>query len=304
MQCGDLERYLEAFLDGRLGRSRSAILRRHLAMCAGCRARIERLRQFERDMQRRFRSMRQDDSIWRGLELDLVAAGRGGAVPHLLALPRLLPAPAADPGQGRRPFAPRGGHPLLAAARRGGGGKARGSRLAGVVLIAMALGALYQLARAQLGPADEPSPDAVGRAYEALARPERALALQTRDSRRIEAWLSGELGVPVALPATPAGYEPVGADGAALPEGAAGAVVYRDLDAGAAAGGPAPVVLFVGPKGGAPAAEPETWRSAAGRSELVWSRTPLRYTLVGDQPVEELRRFVGPTAAPVAAAAQ
>ena len=29
MRCGDLERYLEAFLDGRLGRSRSSVLRRH-----------------------------------------------------------------------------------------------------------------------------------------------------------------------------------------------------------------------------------------------------------------------------------
>jgi len=52
MLCSDLERYLEAFLDGRLGRSRTIILRRHLGLCGPCRARVERLRRFERELGR------------------------------------------------------------------------------------------------------------------------------------------------------------------------------------------------------------------------------------------------------------
>lgn len=279
MQCGDLERYLEAFLDGRLGRSRSAILRRHLALCGGCRARVERLRQFERDMQRRFRSMDPDQSIWRGLELDLVAASRGGSGP-LLALPRLLPPQGQPAGEGGQGPGPRRGHPILASRP---GAKSRASRLAGVVLIAMALGSLYQLARTYLAPAEEM--EATARAYAALRSREHELALSSDDARQLEAWLAAELGVPVALPPTPTGYRPLGADRATLASGEAGAVVYADSHGvpGAA------LVLFVEPlpAGDAPAPSEE---AADGLHELSWSHAALRYTLVGDRPVEELVR--------------
>ena len=146
MRCGDLERYLEAFLDGRLGRSRSSVLRRHVALCGSCQARIERLRQFERDTQRRFRALEQPVSVWEGLELDLV--GSGGAVGgRLLASRRSLVA-GPDPGPREEPPPRRALHHPLVAARLSARGGA--SRLVGLVLVAMALGATYQLARAGL----------------------------------------------------------------------------------------------------------------------------------------------------------
>ena len=90
MQCSDLERYLEAYLDLRLGRSRGAILRRHLSACAHCRARVEHLRAFERDLQRSFRAMERAQSVWTGLEPDLVRSG--GLAEGSPALPFLGPA--------------------------------------------------------------------------------------------------------------------------------------------------------------------------------------------------------------------
>ena len=66
MRCGDLERYLEAFLDGRLDRGRRIVLRRHLSLCGACQTRVERLRQFERETQRRFRALEEPSSVWEG----------------------------------------------------------------------------------------------------------------------------------------------------------------------------------------------------------------------------------------------
>ena len=75
MNCSDLERYLEACLDGGLGRGRLALLKRHVAGCRACRGRIERLCRFERDLHRRFRCMEQSASFWTPLEMSLVEPG-------------------------------------------------------------------------------------------------------------------------------------------------------------------------------------------------------------------------------------
>ena len=289
MQCADLERYLEAFLDGRLGRSRSAILRRHLAHCGACQARVERLRQFERDTQRRFRSLEQAGSVWQGLELDLVASSRAGGTSRLLALPR--PAPPASFGLKEDPPPPARGHPMVTARATSRGAA---SRLAGVLMVAMALGALYQLARAQLRPGD----DATGavRAYMDFLEASQPPVMASDDAERLQEWLSAELHAAVPAPPVPDGYRVVGADRAALPSGAAGLVVYASQVAAEAA---TPLLLFVQPATGG-AGEPEAqqpevpvgWRSEAGLNELSWRTASFRYTLVGQQPEEELRQFV------------
>ncbi|HEX6010312.1 MAG TPA: zf-HC2 domain-containing protein [Geminicoccaceae bacterium] len=290
MQCADLERYLEAFLDGRLGRSRSAILRRHLAHCGACQARVERLRQFERDTQRRFRSLEQAGSVWQGLELDLVASSRAEGTSRLLALPR--PTQPASLGLKEDPPPPVRGHPLVAA-RAASRGAA--SRLAGALMVAMALGALYQLARAHLGQADDTA--AVVQAYMDFLEASRPPVMASDDAERLQEWLSTELRTAVPVPPVPDGYRVVGADRAALPSGAAGFVVYASQ---AAAGTAAPLLLFVQPAAGGAgepqAQEPEVpvgWRrSEAGLNELSWRTASFRYTLVGRQPEEELRLFL------------
>lgn len=73
MHCSDLERYLEAHLDGRLGRNRSAILQRHLSSCTNCCKRVEDLRRFEQDLHGKFRTMRAAATLWDTLETALVS---------------------------------------------------------------------------------------------------------------------------------------------------------------------------------------------------------------------------------------
>ena len=136
MRCGDLERYLEAFLDGRLGRSRSAACCAATCLVRRLPARVERLRQFERDTQRRFRTPEQTSSVWEGLELDLV--GSNGAVGggRLLALHEACCLPGGEPAP-ERSGPRRAAGQLLVATRPPSRGTA--SRLAGVLLVAMAL---------------------------------------------------------------------------------------------------------------------------------------------------------------------
>lgn len=289
MQCGDLERYLEAFLDGRLGRSRSAILRRHLAICGGCRARVERLRQLERELQRRFRSMEQTGSVWQGLELDLVASSRAGASHHLLAPPQALP-PAHDGAGGPLPPAPSRRHPLLAARPKA---RRRASSLAGIALIAMALGAVYQLARPYLGPGGDA--EAAALAYGELMRSDRTLAVHSEDAARVQDWLSHELERVVPEPPVPEGFRLIGADRAELATGEAMALVYGRAGAEGDAG--APLILFVQPlpAEAAAAGDGPTGPAAAPQGDLqglTWEAGSFRYRLVGRGAAEEeLRRF-------------
>jgi hypothetical protein len=241
------------------------------------------LRQFERDMQRRFRSMEQTGSVWQGLELDLVASSRATAAGHLLALPRAVTEPA--PGGEEALAAPgrAGHHPLLATRQRGRG---RASRFAGVVLIAMAVGAVYQLARPYLLP--EGDGERAASAYLAYLREPGPLALPSADPGRLQAWLSTELGTPVPPPTVPPGFALVGADRATLSSGAAAVVVYADRDREAAP----PVMLFLEPlpAGEVQADEPRS-HAEKGVNELSWNGEAIRYILVGHQPHDELRPF-------------
>ena len=288
MRCGDLERYLEAFLDGRLGRSRSAVLRRHLALCAYCQARVERLRQFERDTQRRFRALEQPGSVWEGLELDLVGSSGAIGTGRLLAAPRAMSA-GLEPGPGpvSHPTRLIPGHPLVAGRRAARNGA---SRLVGVLLLAMALGSVYQLARASLD-TDEDS-EAV-EAYLDLTRDASEPALRSDDREKIGQWLSEMLGEPVPVPTVPEGYRLLGAGRAPFAQAEGGAVVY----AAAIGTSDRPVLVFVQPGGSdtATAAEPPpaalSDHVGTALHELSWQADRFRYTVVGPQTEDQLRRF-------------
>jgi anti-sigma factor RsiW len=289
MQCVDLERYLEAFLDGRLGRSRSAILRRHLMACGTCRARVERLRQFERDMQRRFRSLEPARSLWQGLELSLVPSSGPEADGGLLDPP---PSPPAPPGRieaaGRtQDEAARKALPPPQPARRG-----RGPRLWGFLLLALVLGAVQQLVRLSL-PSGEEDEAAVAAAYRRLAEREQPLAVESDDAGRLQAWLSAVLGQPAPTPPVPPpGFRLVGADRAPLGQGEAGVLVYAD----AATAPDRPVMLLMRPlpaegnRAPSPAA-PVADAAGSGVHRLAWQADGFRFTLVGEQEAA-LRQFV------------
>ena len=46
MNCADLDRYLEAHLDGQLARGRLRALKQHLLVCTDCRLRVHGLQAF------------------------------------------------------------------------------------------------------------------------------------------------------------------------------------------------------------------------------------------------------------------
>jgi hypothetical protein len=138
MLCSDLDRYLEIHLDGRLGRSRTAVLRRHLAACGSCRARVELLRRFERDLAHQLGggggARGEHGSVWQGLDADLVRtvpAGGGETGPLLRALPLPGGAGSGVPAGPWRSAAPSGravgSRPRPAAAATATGASPRGS---------------------------------------------------------------------------------------------------------------------------------------------------------------------------------
>jgi anti-sigma factor RsiW len=280
MRCGDLERYLEAYLDGRLSRGRRTVLRRHLALCGGCQARVERLRQFERETQARFRPLEEPVSVWEGLALDLVGSQESVGEGRLLALTRPSAPKSLVSRTPSRLDLPR---PIGRRARTGmRPGRAAASRLAGVVLIAMALGAVYEFARG------EPIQTVTGWAARAYLDQQRAATpdLATADAHQAGAWLAAELGRPVPPVQIPAGYHLVGVSRVDLDGSPGGAVIYvSDAPAGAAT-----VMLFVRLSAGSAAVPTEAVIEQPLR-ELSWGTGGLGYAVVGPVPEDQLRRF-------------
>ncbi|HMR31033.1 MAG TPA: hypothetical protein PKA13_08130 [Geminicoccaceae bacterium] len=288
MQCSDLERYLEAFLDLRLGRSRGAILRRHLSACAHCRARVEHLRSFERDLQRSFRAMERAQSVWTGLEPDLVRSGGLAEGPPVL--PFLGP---ADPPRrssaltetiGRRPArAPT--RPDVEAARarlRQGRSSRWGQRTAGLLLLVVAsLGAGLLVLRAwsAAGP-----PDLDLGSHAELHGSDVAVQFASDDpgelGRQLAPWFGD--GLP-ALP-TPAGFNLVGASIDERSDGVRAVVAYRrDGDA---------TLLLIWPQPGAAAATAAPVASNTdGMSQLRWTHAGLAYAVVSPLPEADLLPF-------------
>lgn len=276
MQCADLDRYLEAFLDGRLGRSRSLMLRRHLAGCLACRARFEQLRQFERDLSGRLRSLERCDSLWGGLELDLVRSGEG-ALPGPMTPLRALPPPRASapppsaPVPVGRTLPPRPSDLPRPARLR--------SRLLGLAIAATAAG-VTALAGVLLL-------DRGGSAPGTLALLERLkgeppLEFRSADAAAVRGWLAARLSAPVPALPVPAGFELLGGRIDALGDRASGVLVYRRGETAA--------LLYLQPRPPAGAGEVGTDLLAKldGGARLAWQDGDFSYAVVSTLPAAEL----------------
>lgn len=288
MKCSDLERYLEAFLDLRLGRSRGAILRRHIATCPTCRARVEELRQFEVELQRSFRAMGRVQSVWTGLEADLVRTG--GLAEPPAGLPflegtgaaRPIPPPAGAelarhlPSAGRAPRGdlPAGGSaPALARWRR---------RVVGMVLVAAAVSATITLTPGWLG---DDWADLTARAYSSYRLGNDRLDLLAEDVERVERWLTARLGRAVSLPAPPEGFT---LKGSRLERGGGpplAAVVYERAAE--------PTIVYLAPSAGGGSTAPAAAQTA-GVTQLRWETPGLSYAVMGPLTVHQLLAFAAP----------
>lgn len=281
MQCADLERYLEAFLDGRLGRSRAMVLRRHVAVCLPCRSRLEKLKQFERDLNRRLRTMEHVESVWSGLELDLVKSTQE-ALPSRIPSLRLLPPPpqgrsGLPQAATRRTSSPR--------TRRTGSSRRRiATRLVGVMLVVAAAGAVYEIAVRRLSGGGT---EAI-QAYLAYVEGDRALELATAEPASLQNWFSARLGLTFPEPPAPEGFAIVGGRLGEIAGGRAAVVVY--------AKGEATALLYMRPHDAPPAVPPSTvtgQSEAQGVTHLSWQQQGFDYELVSPLPAEELKGFAG-----------
>ncbi len=278
MQCADLDRYLEAFLDGRLGRSRALMLRRHLAGCLACRARFERLRQFERDLAGRIRSLERCESLWGGLELDLVRSGES-ALPGLAAPIRALPppracapppaaAPAVAPGRtaALQPVAPTRPRRLC-------------SRLLGLAVAAVAAGATFQLGLWLVHPR---GPEGGALALLDRLKGEPPLEFRSADPVAVRGWLASRLTTAVpALPVLP-GFELLGGRIDNLGGLESGVLVYRRGDETA--------LLYLQPRRETAGGEVGTDLLAKldGGARLAWQDRDFSYAVVSTLPAAEL----------------
>ena len=249
-----------------------------------CQARVERLRQFERDTQRRFRAPEQPGSVWEGLELDLV--GSNGAVGggRLLAAPRACcRLPGGEPAPERSGPRRAAGQPLVAARPPSRG---TASRLAGVLLVAMALGAAYQLVRGEIGPE---AGGTAAQAYLAYRRDQAAPMLSSDDAQQVADWLAVELGRPVPVPPVPDGYRLIGATHADLAGGVAGVLIYAQTADADAAPGHAVRAVRTPMR---PVIRPRCPSSigSSGLHEVRWAADSLSYTAVGPFPEDQLLR--------------
>lgn len=323
MLCSDLDFYLEKYLDDLhrdRARARTAtILRRHLGVCGLCRARFERLRRFERDLAREVWARGEAPSPWQGLEVDLVRSlptGGGGREIVPLPLPRALPSRAGTATGGRGASGRSSGGAISAARTEnstagGGGRRARGgallaplasgrlSRLAGVLAVTLAFGALYELARVWLAPRDA-AQAAAAQAYRAFLAGERDLALRTDDPASLRDWLSERLGRAAPPTPVPEGFRLVGgtvpagraeaATDAKVSAGPAAVIVYAPREEAEEA---RPTLLFVredGTPGDPPSAEVFP-SQAGGLSQLAWERDAYEFRVVSAEPPARLRVF-------------
>jgi anti-sigma factor RsiW len=278
MHCSDLERYLEACLDGQLGDSRRRALHDHLRLCRGCAERVDGLRRFEADLQRRLRAMRHEASLWQPLGLEMV---NGGPAPTA-APAGFAPAPeTAAPARVER--GPR--HRLrlqLPTAAAEPKPKRRLQNLAGVALLAAAVGALADLTLNGLGMLGGDKRVAFYRAYlDGSAN----LDVHTKEPGQLSAWFADQLGGKVELPVPPEGFALVGGK-AGKPElgEQAALAVY------ATAEGPALLVIESSMEQ-LPAATEPTLALDNGLTRLDWQSGAHAYSLISALPPDKLAAF-------------
>lgn len=295
MNCQDLQRHLEAYLDGALGRAQQEELGRHLRRCARCRAEVEAIRRFEEELSVAFTDARSAGRLWERMQLDVagpdpVADGGPESIgretwpappqPRRYGFERRLAGrPAPHPSRAKRPVPPPGRRrwPLVAVA---------------FGVLALATVALLDL-RSRGGPGD-----AHQRLLEAPVR-ELHLVLDSNrppdvagdDPWKIQAWLAAR--VPFRVPEPPS-WQGVALEGgrlALLLERRAAVYVYR-LDG-------RPLALFLMPADGLDLPPAEAGSGVAiggegGTTHLLWEHDGLVHSLVGELPRERLLDLAPP----------
>lgn len=226
MHCADLDRYLEAHLDGRLGRTRTASLRRHLASCGSCRRRVLLLDAFAREVAEQVKS-RCSETVWSSLLSPDVHQATLGS-PVTLALPPPFPSSWNGPPPNSRVCILRSPHPAITPAAAG---VSRVRRIllrgAGCLFLFAALGSVVQLVSAIVAPQPPLPASDRPRSVDAQTPRDVALDIATGDPEVLAAWFAGVLGEAYPVPAPPAGFELIGGRRDSFAGQPLAAIIYR-----------------------------------------------------------------------------
>ncbi len=275
MNCADLDRYLEAHLDGQLARGRLRALKQHLLVCTDCRLRVHGLQAFEQQLQRRFRCMQESMPLWAGLEVDLVGEAEAPTPLALPPPPLRVPVPAhgmrADhrpPGKAPHRAAARPLRPLISR---------YAARFVGLAMLAAAAATMLEMAAGLFGDGAEVSHGGIATDLAAGSTGGFA-SLETGDPLRLADWLAARLGRSYLVPPPPPGFELRGARVASLGGRPVAAVVY-------ALAGKEVVLFIAGREEGALLVQ------ALGGDAYIWWEGEYVYGAVGPVAADELRRF-------------
>ena len=158
-----------------------------------------------------------------------------------------------------------------------------------MLAVALAVGALYELARAWLMPAD--AADAAVEAYLDFVAGGSDLALRTDDPASLQHWFATQLGQQAfPTPPMPAGFKLVGGGKADLGEVDAAMLVY----AADRRGRPAPDAAVrpgLPPDGAQTQAAAPIPVETGGYHQLVWQTDPYSFRLVSAEPPARLHEF-------------
>lgn len=281
MRCCELERYLEACIDGHLDEAHLQALKRHLASCSSCHARVSALQAFERDLRMRFRSMEHASSLWSPLELDMV----GGREQRRSITLRNPPLPPSQSRSARpRRAMPIRRSPLSGESRSEPPRAAnRKDRVVGAALVLAAFASVFQLTLSWLR--DGPSGGAA-EVYRAYLEDAVEPALVSSNPGVVREWASAEMIRDLPPPPVPAAVD---LKGAAIIKGMGDPTALYAYDSLHGE-----VVLLLEPEASEPAPIGETVTTASedGLTTVSWNDTAFAYTVVGEAPRHLLAEFI------------
>jgi anti-sigma factor RsiW len=281
MQCHDLQRQLESYLDGALGHAQQEALRRHLHRCPRCRAEVEAIRRFEDELAAAFTDGRTAPRLWERIALE-----QGPEVAFAPPPPKrpAQPAPARVlAGRGPSSF-PRNKlrRPPPPVRRR------RWTVVGAVVVLVVALGiALVEWDGGALDPAARSLLQAPILEFEVFRDSGRALDQAGADPWKLQAWLADRVRVDLPPPAVAEGFELRGGRLSILMGRRAATYAYG-LDG-------REVALYVMPQAGL-VLPPMVLRErqalalheADGLTHLLFAQDGLAYSIVADLPLSRL----------------
>lgn len=278
MQCSDLERYLEAHVDGRLGRAGSSILRRHLLGCPTCRGRVARLREFERDVRSRLQSTEHAMSLWQGLDREPALS---------LLAPRTEQEARPKRSTEIRARLPR---PVVPVETGGTLRRTWSLRLAGLALLGLAAAGVVDTVRGVSGlDASTPEPDLLLKVAETtLGVQPRGAGMTTGTPEEMRGWLEAQLGHPLPSLAAPSGYA-LTEGGVADVRGVPAALLHYN---GIAKDAARSVLVLLEPlAAGSAAAAPANAATVSGVRQVSWSADDFHYTAFAADGQGDLAQF-------------